>query len=76
MILGRVRVAPCLVCVCVGGAFFAQVLEAEILVECLKFGTVVCVLTLPDVAYYYGAWAAAADDISSAESILSYAESV
>lgn len=34
---------------------FLKSLEAEILVECLKFGSVVCCLTLPDAPYYYGA---------------------
>ena len=33
---------------------FLNGLEAEILVECLKFGSVICCLALPEAPYYHG----------------------
>ena len=34
---------------------FLNSLEAEILMECLKFGSVICCMTLPEAPYYHGA---------------------
>lgn len=42
-------------------------LEAEFLVECIKFGSVVCLTTFPECAYYLGAIIVTFEEVIAAQ---------
>lgn len=47
---------------------FMTELEAEFLVECVKFGTVVCLTTFPESSYYLGSIIVTFDQVDAAQS--------
>jgi hypothetical protein len=47
---------------------FMVELEAEFLVECVKFGNVICLTTFPECPYYLSAVIVTFEDINSAQS--------
>jgi len=49
------------------GPSFLEELEGEIIVEATRFGTVKCVVTLPQVAYYFGSCVVTFTEVASAQ---------
>ena len=49
------------------GPSFLEELEGEIIVEAARFGTVKCVVTLPQVAYYFGSCVVTFTEVAAAQ---------